>query len=203
MLRRFALEGFVVIAPMLRGSDGTTGKDEMGGSDVHDLMNVFPLLSHLEYADPGQAFLYGESRGGVMTLLALREGAPVKADAVFGAITDMAAYVNSAPQAAKMAPQIWPDFNQHKEEILKERSAQRWPEKIKAPILLMHGAADPQVPPIQTLQLAEELAKQGSNYGVIIYPGDNHILSRHRDDRDREVVAWFKSFLDHTTSSGQ
>ena len=31
MFRRIALAGFVVLAPMLRGSDGMPGRDEMGG----------------------------------------------------------------------------------------------------------------------------------------------------------------------------
>ena len=51
---------------------------------------------------------------------------------------------------------------------LASRSALSWPEKVRTPILLMHGAADEQVPATQTLRLAEALAAQGSDYGVVI-----------------------------------
>src|SRR5215207_8125225 len=38
--RRLAREGFVVVAPLYRASDGAGGKDEVGGADMHDLMNI-------------------------------------------------------------------------------------------------------------------------------------------------------------------
>ena len=38
--RRIAIEGFVVLAPMLRGSDGMEGRDEMGAADLHDIANA-------------------------------------------------------------------------------------------------------------------------------------------------------------------
>jgi dipeptidyl aminopeptidase/acylaminoacyl peptidase len=195
MFHRLAKSDFVVIAPMLRGSDGQPGHDELGGSDLHDVANIFPVIRQLEFADAQNVFMYGESRGGIMTLLSLRAKLPVKAAATFGAITDMDAYLHLHEKEANSATKIWPDFNQNRSVILELRSAQKWTEEITTPILLMHGAADPQVPPAQTLQLASQLAKQGSNYGVIIYPGDNHILSHHRQDRDREVTQWFQSFL--------
>ena len=119
----------------------------------------------------------------------------MKAAATFGAITDLEKYRENDPRAASMSAAIWPDFEQHKDEILKSRSAQQWADEINVPILLMQGAKDPQVPPVQTLQLAEKLAEGKKNYGVIIYPGDNHILSHNREDRDKRVTDWFLSFV--------
>src|SRR5687768_10564223 len=40
MYERLGAAGFVVVAPMYRGSEGAAGTDEMGGADLHDLMNV-------------------------------------------------------------------------------------------------------------------------------------------------------------------
>jgi len=195
MFRRLAKEGFVVIAPMLRGSDGTSGKDELGGPELHDIAKLFVVIKQLDFADGNNIFMYGESRGGIMTLLSCKAGMPIKAAATFGAITDMADYLQLHEWEAKSASKIWPDFEQNKSEILRSRSAQQWAGEINVPILLMHGAKDPQVPPVQTLQLAEKLAIAGKNYGVIVYPGDNHILGHNRDDRDRRVAAWFRSFI--------
>jgi dipeptidyl aminopeptidase/acylaminoacyl peptidase len=89
LFHRLASEGFVLVAPMYRQSDGGEGRDEVGGGDVNDLMNVLPLIKSFDFADTNNLFMYGESRGGVMTYLAIRRKFPVNAAAVFGAFTNM------------------------------------------------------------------------------------------------------------------
>jgi dipeptidyl aminopeptidase/acylaminoacyl peptidase len=195
MFHRLAKEGFVVIAPMLRGSDGMLGHDELGGNDLHDIANAFGVIRQLDFADSANVFMYGESRGGIMTLLSIRAGMPIKAAATFGAITDMASYLQLHEWEAKSAAKIWPEFEQNKTEILRSRSAQDWANDMNLPILLMHGAKDPQVPVVQTLQLAEKLSSEGKDFGVIVYPEDNHILTHNRVKRDQQVTEWFESFI--------
>jgi dipeptidyl aminopeptidase/acylaminoacyl peptidase len=53
---RLALQGFVIIAPLYRGSDGGEGRDEMGGADLHDLMNTLPLAKSLDFIDANNLF---------------------------------------------------------------------------------------------------------------------------------------------------
>ena len=79
-----------------------------------------------------------------MTFLALRTGLPVRAAAAFGAITDLEAFLGVDGRAVALGPQIWPDLATNRAQITEGRSAQRWPEGITAPILLMHGADDRQ-----------------------------------------------------------
>jgi dipeptidyl aminopeptidase/acylaminoacyl peptidase len=78
MFRRLDDAGFVVIAPLLRGSDGAPGPDEMGGADVEDLLAVPRLAAALGIVDTTRLFLYGESRGGMMVFQAIRDGAPAR-----------------------------------------------------------------------------------------------------------------------------
>ncbi|MES1211213.1 MAG: CocE/NonD family hydrolase, partial [Acidobacteriota bacterium] len=78
-LHRFAASGFVVIASQYRGNDGGEGREELGGADVRDVLNLIPLAASLEYADLRNVFLYGVSRGGMMTYLALKNGIAVNA----------------------------------------------------------------------------------------------------------------------------
>lgn len=47
LFQKLVLEGFMVIAPALRQSEGGEGKDELGGNDIHDIMNIKPLLEKL------------------------------------------------------------------------------------------------------------------------------------------------------------
>ncbi len=193
---RLAADGFVILAPLYRGSDGGEGHDEMGGADVNDLMNVLPLAKSLGFIDTTNLFMYGESRGGMMTFQAIRNGFPINAAAVFGAFTDLESLINSDPNRyQQMIKVIWPDFESRKEEIIYTRSAIKWPEKINIPLLVMHGGADKSVDPVHSLNLAQQLQKLGKKYELLIYAGDNHILSRNQEDRDRRALGWFKKHI--------
>src|SRR5262249_26820390 len=82
---RIASAGFVVLASQYRGIDGSEGKDEVAGADLDDVLNLFPLARSLGYVDMDRIFMWGLSRGGLMTLQAIRKGAPLKAAVVVGA----------------------------------------------------------------------------------------------------------------------
>lgn len=194
---RLASEGFVVLAPMYRQSDGGEGRDEMGGGDVNDLMNSVALAKSLGFIDVNNLFLYGESRGGVMTYLAIKRNFPANAAAVFGAFTDMEALIKDTPDvhSPQLLNQIWPDFDSRKDEIFRSRSAIFWPESLSTPLLIMHGGADRGVNPSQSLTLAQKLQSLGKTYELIIYAGDGHRLARNQEDRDRRAIAWFKKHM--------
>lgn len=197
IFHNLASEGFVVIAPMYRQSEGGEGRDEVGGKEVNDLMNVVPLIKSFDFADAGNLFLYGESRGGVMTYLGIKQKFPSCAAAVFGAISDAEWFVrdNAKSFPSAVLNQIWKGYDQNKESILKSRSAIHWVEEISLPMLIMHGGSDSQVSPLQSLSMAEKLQKLGKSYQLIIYAGDNHFLTKNRKNRDRETTAWFKTYL--------
>ena len=194
MFNRLAEAGFAVVAPMYRGSDGGEGRDEMGGADLNDLLNIMPVLSQLGSLDTRNVFLYGQSRGGMMVFQAIRDGFPARAAATFGAFTDLGE-ITSAGEGAATAKSIFPDFEERRDEVISRRSALRWPERLGVPLLLMHGSEDSAVPPAQTLLLATQLAKMKKEFGVIIFPGGNHILRHHRIERDRQVVEFFRRYL--------
>ena len=197
IFHRLASEGFVILAPMLRQSDGGEGRDELGGTDVDDLMNIVPLAKSLRFADMDNVFMYGESRGGMMTFQAVKNGFPIKAAAVFGAFTDLREVVDSHPQQFSLGVlrKIWPDFEEQKDEIFKTRSAILWTDRLTVPLLIMHGAADKSVNPEQSLTLAQELLKRGRVFELLVYAEDNHILSNNREDRDRRAIGWFKKHI--------
>ncbi len=194
---RLASEGFVILAPMYRQSDGSEGRDELGGAEVNDLMNVVPLAKSLGFIDMNSLFMYGESRGGMMTYQAIKKDFPVNAAAVFGAFTDMEALIKYRPEVYQpmMLKQLWPDFDTRKNEIIKSRSAIYWPEALDVPLLIMHGGADWSVNPSQSLAIAQKLQDLGKTYELIIYAEDGHILSRNQEDRDRRAIAWFRKHM--------
>ncbi|MEO8126020.1 MAG: prolyl oligopeptidase family serine peptidase [Bryobacteraceae bacterium] len=190
MFHRLAAAGFVIVAPMLRGSEGAPGEDEVGGADLQDVLSASRLAAQLDYADTSNLFLYGESRGGMMTYQAIREGFPARAAAVVGAYTDQAALLDGQPQLKQLTDKLW--AREKPDEALQRRSARRWPEKISIPILIQHGAADQSVNPLQSIQMAGKLQELHRPYQLVVYDDDGHVLTRNREQRDSAVIAWFR-----------
>ena len=196
---RLATSGFIVIAPMYRGSGGAEGRDDLGGADVEDLMATAGLARDLGFVDPANLFLYGESRGGMMVYQALRDGFPARAAAVYGGFTDFLGLIESVPRMAGAAKMIWPDFEQRRNELAERRSAVMWADRIKAPLLIMHGGDDRDVPPAQALALASKLQAAGAKYELIIRAGANHVLTQWRHQRDTHAVEWFRRHMEPYT----
>src|SRR5207253_98720 len=81
-LGRMATWKYVVIASQYRGNDGGEGKEEFGGKDVNDVLNLIPALSQITKADTSRIGIEGRSRGGMMTYLALKSTCRFKAAVV-------------------------------------------------------------------------------------------------------------------------
>jgi dipeptidyl aminopeptidase/acylaminoacyl peptidase len=188
---RLASAGFVVVAPMIRESGGSAGRDELGGADLNDLLNTTCLLQQLPIADRENVFLYGESRGGMMTYQAIREQYPMRAAAVYGGFADMAELTSPTGKFAKAALAIWPDYTTKREELNRRRSALEWADRFNVPVLIMHGGSDGDVPPSQSLRLAAKLQELGKPYELIIRSGANHVLTQWRLERDAHAIEWF------------
>ena len=76
-----AAHNYVVLASQYRGNDGGQGREEFGGRDVNDVLNLIPLARSLPFTDPDKIAMLGYSRGGMMTYLAIKRGAEIKAAA--------------------------------------------------------------------------------------------------------------------------
>ena len=65
--------GFVGVASNYRGNSGSEGKETYGGDDINDVLNLIPLLKSLSYVDSNRIGMVGQSHGGMMTCIALKE----------------------------------------------------------------------------------------------------------------------------------
>jgi acetyl esterase/lipase len=186
---RYASEGFVVVASQYRGADGAGGRDEIGGADLNDVLNIVKLAHALPYADPTRVFMWGYSRGALMTLQAIREGVALRAAVLVGAPTDYSALL---PGAEPFFRTTFPDYDKRKDEHLKNRSPVLWVEKMDLPILILHGGAD-NLSPTHSLRLAQKMEDLGKPYELVVYAGDNHPIILNREDRLRRTIDWFKN----------
>ena len=190
---RLAESGYVVLAPMYRGSEGAEGQDEMGGADLNDLMRVVELVDELPSVDAQRLFLLGESRGGMMVLQAIREGFPAHAAAIYGSPTDFHRLFDKYPDRYEgVADRLWPHWRTNTDQILGRRSAVEWAKSIDTPILIMHGGNDESMPVTQSLALADRLQEFGKTYELHIFGYENHVISGRAIERDALAIAWYK-----------
>jgi len=189
---------FVLMLPQYRGVAGGSGKDEFGGQDVHDVLSLFRIAKKLPFIDEANLFVAGWSRGGMMTYLALKNEAPVRAAVVVAGVSDLEANESERPEMARVMRDLVPldlDNPQSYVEELRKRSALRWPDKLKAPLLLVHGDADKNVSVQQSLKLTEALQAQGLDHKLVIYPGGEHSLKGFEAELESEVSEWWDAHL--------
>ncbi|NCU04809.1 MAG: S9 family peptidase [Chitinophagaceae bacterium] len=198
LLGEISSKGYVVIASQYRGNDGGEGKEEFGGKDVQDVLNLIPLLAKIPGADSSRIGMFGWSRGGMMTYLALTKTTKIKAAVVGSGLTDLVKTLESRPEFDSLvyAP-IIPNYNANKLQALKERSAVYFADKLHktTPLLILQGTADWRVPTDQVLNFVSKLYAVKHPFRFVLYEGGQHSLAEHRTDYIQQVIAWFDMYL--------
>jgi dipeptidyl aminopeptidase/acylaminoacyl peptidase len=189
--------GYVVIASQYRGNAGGEGKEEFGGADVDDVLNLIPLLSSVPQADTSRIGMYGGSRGGLMTYLALARTDRIKAAVVRAGASDMFDSLRERPDMEKVNAELIPNYATRKDEELRARSPVLWADKLnpKTPILLMQGTADWRVSPEQGFAMAEALYRAKHPFRLVMFEGASHQLPEFREELYRLTIDWFNTYL--------
>jgi len=193
-----ANQGFVVIASQYRGNGGGEGQEEFGGKEVNDVIILPNVLGELEKADTTRIGMYGWSRGGMMTYLALAKMNNIKAAVVGGGVTDHFDLLKDRPSMEESVyAELIPKFNKRKDEELTKRSVVFWADQLpkNTPLLLMHGGSDWRVKSSQSLKLALKLDEFRVPYRLIVYEGDDHGISNHQKEVNQEAMNWFNRFV--------
>jgi dipeptidyl aminopeptidase/acylaminoacyl peptidase len=192
-----AKSGFVLIASDYRFHGASARQDQWGGADVDDVLNVVVAVRALPYVDAARVFMLGQSRGGMMTYLALKRDAPIRAAAVTSGVSDLEALGRYRPEFVAGDDtydgwaKVWPDYASRSKEYYLERSAVYWPNRIRVPILILASRTDRLVPADQALRMALALQASGGHYAIQIYANDGHGLPLNRADRIRRIIEWF------------
>lgn len=195
-LGRLAKEGYVVIASQYRGNGGSEGKEEFGGRDVNDVAILPRVLSEVEGADTSRIGMYGWSRGGMMTFLALTRSEEIKVAATVGARSDLTV-IDRPEMEAGAYSQLIPGYPENKKEELQKRSAIFWVDQFprNVPILLLHGSSDWRVKATNSLRLALEFEKHRIPYRLKIYEGADHSISEFKEEMEQDILHWFDKYL--------
>ncbi len=196
MLARISSWGYVVVGSQYRGNAGGEGQEEFGGAEVDDVLNLIPLLESRPAADASRLGMYGGSRGGMMTYLALARTDRIKAAVIRSGVSDLLSGRRARPEMDTVYMDLIPGYKGKNDGPLIERSAVRWVDRLckTTPILLLQGTADWRVEPQECLDMAKALQAGRHPYRLVMLEGGDHRLSEHTTEVYRQIRSWLDRY---------
>jgi dipeptidyl aminopeptidase/acylaminoacyl peptidase len=199
-----ASRGIGVFAPNVRGSSGfgkrfvNLDNGALRVEGVKDIKDCVDYLVKARIADPKRIGIMGGSYGGYMTLAGLTEFPDLFAAGadLFGIVNFETFFAQTEPWMAAISTKEYGDPATEKD-LLYQLSPIHKLDKVKAPLLVLHGANDTNVPLVEAKQVAEELKKRGVPVESVIFPDEGHGF-RKTPNRVRstvEIVKWFEKYL--------
>lgn len=194
MFGNIASWGYIVFTSQYRGNDGSEGKEQIGGEDVNDVLNLIPLADEFSFADKEKWGMEGWSRGGMMTYLALLKNPDFKCAVITGGLSNLKQYAESSERLAPYYKEMLGE-EKYLEELEKRTIITKAENLPDIPYLLMHGGADETVPVMQSIELAKKFNEMKYNYRLVIFEKGDHYLKTHRTEVGEMTKNWFKKYL--------
>jgi dipeptidyl aminopeptidase/acylaminoacyl peptidase len=185
MVQHLASAGFAVLAPNVRGSSGY-GRDYMHLDDVRRRMDSVADLAYAAYwlrdsgrADPGRIAVYGGSYGGFMVLAALTTYPDLWAAGVdLVGIANFVTFLEHTGPWRRHLREAEYGSLEHDRDFLEEISPINKVERIRAPLLVIHGANDPRVPIGEAEQMVGRLRALGRTVEFIRLEDEGHQIAK-------------------------
>jgi dipeptidyl aminopeptidase/acylaminoacyl peptidase len=196
--------GIAVFAPNVRGSSGFgrsfVNADNLGlrYAAIEDVRSCASFLTASGVADPGRLGIMGRSYGGYLTLAALTAFPDLFAVGidVCGMSNFATFYEHTEPWIAAAAVSKYGDPVTDRE-LLADLSPITRIDRLRTPLMVVHGENDSNVPVIEAEQVVAALAARGVPHRFLLFPDEGHELL-HRSSRAdylRETVDWLVTYL--------
>ena len=196
--------GVAVFAPNVRGSSGfgrsfvDADNGPLRYAAIEDVRSCVRHLVSTNISDKSLIGCMGRSYGGYLTLAALTSFPDLFAVGVdvCGMSNFFTFYQYTEPWIAKAAISKYGDPARD-ERLLHDLSPINHLDRLRAPLLIVHGANDTNVPLIEATQLAAALTERGHPHRLRIFPGEGHELLHHANRAAylRETVDWLTAHL--------
>jgi dipeptidyl aminopeptidase/acylaminoacyl peptidase len=181
-------KGYAVLAPNYRGSTGYglahqhALHGQWGLVDTDDMLAAADYLAGLAWVDGERLGILGASYGSYLAVLALaRDPHPVGRYKCGVALYGDSDILTSWAQADRIGREDCMRQMGHPSENLvayRAGSPIHDVDRIRHPLLIMHGAEDDRVHPLQSEQLVEALRDAGKTFEYVLYAGEGHGLLR-------------------------
>jgi len=170
----FAGQGFACLSvaePGFGKSEGTP--DFMGPNSIRAFAAGFEKLKHESFVDANKMGVFGYSRGGMAaSLLTVRLGSEVRAAAFGAGIYDFKrAYDETKFDGIRENMKTETGMT---DQAIRERSSILQMQKLKSPVLIIHGANDGNAPTNQALLLRDRLTELKKDFEIQILADHKH-----------------------------
>lgn len=192
--------GIAVFAPNIRGSSGF-GKafmalDNQAGRFAanKDIQATADWLVREGIGHKDRLGIMGGSYGGYATMVGVTEFPDTFAAAVnlFGMVNFETFFAQSEPWMAAISTSEYGD-PKTQAQLLRDLSPIHKLDRVKTPLLVMHGANDTNVPVVEAEQIVEVLGKRGVDVEYVLFPDEGHGW-RKEHNRVRSIMS-VTSFL--------
>jgi dipeptidyl aminopeptidase/acylaminoacyl peptidase len=187
-----AQQGYVVFHPNFRGSTGYGEKfrnlnvEDSGGGETDDIAAGVAYLVDQGIADPKLIAIGGGSHGGTAVNYAVTKYPDlwVAALSLFG-VADRATYIQRTNRNSAIRWETkFGGTPEEKPAVYRKADILPDVPKIKAPLLVLWGEEDPQVPPYESFQLVAALKRYNKTFVSFSYPHEGHGFSQPEDQLD-------------------
>ena len=200
-----AQAGYVVLEPNYRGSSGygeafrNLNVEDSNGGEVDDVAAGAQYLISKGLADSTRIGIGGGSHGGTMVAYAVARYPELFAAAVelYG-VVDRELFVYRTNQNSSIRWRMKMGGSPtEKPEIYRKANILLAIDKVRTPVLIMHGENDPQVPPAESTQFAKALREHHKTYFYFTYPNELHGFTQpmHRLDAWQKQLAFLEHYL--------
>ena len=177
--------GFLVLAPNVRGSTGY-GKKGVHLDDVEKRLESVRDLDYLVKwavgkgrAKPDRVGIVGGSYGGFMVLSALTEYPDIWAAGVdLVGIANFETFLENTARWRRHLREAEYGSLEKDRELFKRISPIHQVDKIKTPLLVIHGANDPRVPIGEAEQIVERLKQLGRHVEFLRFEDEGHGIAK-------------------------
>ncbi len=200
----FAANGYAVLAVNYRGSSGRGLKysrsifADWGHYEVEDLEAGVDHVIQMSVADPDRLGVGGWSYGGILTDYMIATDPRYKGATSGAGTAFTVAFYGTDQYIIQYDYEIGPPWNPKAWEIYQKIS---YPflhaDRIKTPTLFLGGERDFNVPVQGGQQMYQALRSLGVDTQLIIYPNENHGITRPSYIRDRyeRYLAWYDKYV--------
>jgi dienelactone hydrolase len=186
----FTLAGHTVVLPNVRGSSGY-GRRWLSMDDVDKrLDSVADLVAVRDWlpsvgVDPGRVALYGGSYGGYMVLAGLTFYPELWAAGVdIVGVSSLVTFLQNTSAYRRAYREREYGRLDADREVLEAASPLPRIGRIRAPLLVIHGANDPRVPLSEAEQVVAAVRANGVECQLLVYPDEGHGLAKRANQLD-------------------